>query len=65
MRAPTRIAAFAAALGVVFGAAALAGASLDPLRDSDGRGHADMAAGHSVTDFDVRHERKMQRSPTT
>lgn len=45
MRAPARIAAFAA-VGVTFGAAALAGASLDPLRDgdADGRGHAAGAA---------------------
>lgn len=41
MRTPARVAAFAAALGVTFGAAALAGASLDPLRDR-GAGH-----GHS------------------
>ena len=47
MRTPTRIAAFGAALGVVFGAAALAGASLGPLRDgaSDaGHGHGEEAA---------------------
>jgi len=40
MTAPARLAAFAAALGVVFGAAALAGGALGPLRDStDGHGH--------------------------
>ena len=48
MRTPVRIAAFAAALGVVFGAAALAGGALDPLRDpaDDGHGHAEVAAVH-------------------
>lgn len=40
MRAGARIAAFAAAVGVTFGAAALAGASLDPLRDEGGGGRA-------------------------
>ena len=47
MRTPTRIVAFGAALGVIFGAAALAGASLGPLRDgaSDaGHGHGGEAA---------------------
>ena len=44
MRTPTRIGAFAAALGVAFGAAALAGASLDPLRDADD-GHGGEAHG--------------------
>jgi hypothetical protein len=48
VRAGTRVAAFAAALGVTFGAAALAGAALDPLRDGDhdggGHGHAAGAA---------------------
>lgn len=38
MRRPARIAAFAAALGVTFGAASLAGASLEPLREV-GAGH--------------------------
>ena len=47
MRTPTRIAAFAATLGAVFGAAALAGAGLDPVRDPARGGGADMAAGHS------------------
>ena len=44
MRTPVRMAAFAAVLGVTFGAAALAGGALDPLRDSggaDGGGHGD------------------------
>lgn len=37
------MAAFAAAVGVAFGAAALAGAALDPLRDGDGGGHGHAA----------------------
>ena len=42
-----RIAGFAVALGVTFGAATLAGASLDPLRDSGaGHGHAPAAGAH-------------------
>lgn len=46
MRAATRIAGFAAVLGVTFGAAALAGASLDPLREpATGHAHDDAAAG--------------------
>ena len=47
MRTAARIAGFAVALGVTFGAAALAGASLDPLRDSGaGHGHAPAAGAH-------------------
>ena len=48
MRTPARVATFAAALGVTFGAAALVGASVDPLRDSDeSHGHeAEPSAGH-------------------
>ena len=47
VRARARVAAFAAAVGVAFGAAALAGAALDPLRDAggDGHGHATATAG--------------------
>ena len=51
MRTPTRVAAFGAALGVVFGAAALAGASVDALRDgatAAGHGHAGETAGHGA-----------------
>lgn len=44
-----RIAGFAAALGVTFGAAALAGASLDPLRDAgSSHGHDAMGGARSV-----------------
>ncbi len=47
MRTPARIAVFAVAAGVAFGAAALAGAALDPLRDGgDGHRHGHEAAGH-------------------
>ena len=50
MRTPSRLAAFAGALGLVFGAAALVGASVDPLRDSDEpHGHeTERSAGHGV-----------------
>lgn len=45
MRAPSRLAAFGAVLGVAFGTAALAGASLGPLRSPNaGLGHADAMA---------------------
>jgi hypothetical protein len=44
MRAGARLAAFGASLGVVFGAAALAGGALDPLRDADERHAHDDAA---------------------
>ncbi len=44
MRTPARLAAFTAVLGVTFGAAALAGGALGPLRDS-GDGHG---GGHGV-----------------
>lgn len=69
MRTSTRMAAFAAALGVTFGAAALAGGALEPLRDSEdghGGGHGDIHAaipaaerGHTppglaVADDDMR-----------
>lgn len=47
MRPAMRIAGFAAAVGVTFGAAALAGASLDPLREPvSGHGHDDPAGAH-------------------
>lgn len=48
MRTPGRIAAFAAVLGVTFGAAALVGAAVDPLRDSEpSHGHgAERMRGH-------------------
>jgi len=49
VRTPVKLAAFAAAAGVAFGAAALAGGAVDPLRDGDepaGHGHAD--AGHDA-----------------
>lgn len=45
MRAGGRIAVFAAAVVVAFGAAALAGAALDPLRDGEGDGHGSAADG--------------------
>jgi hypothetical protein len=46
MRPATRIAGFAAVLGVTFGAATLAGASLDPLREPvTGHAHDDAATG--------------------
>jgi hypothetical protein len=45
MRTAARIAAFAAAVGVTFGAAALAGSSLDPLREGGGHGH-EPSGGH-------------------
>lgn len=49
MRAPARIAAFAATLGVVFGVAALAGGALAPLQDpAEGRGHSE--DGHMSAD---------------
>ena len=48
MRAGARVAAFAAAVGVAFGAAALAGAALDPLRDGGGDGH-----GHATDTADA------------
>ena len=49
MNAPTRLAAFAAVLGFAFGAAALAGAAIDPTDDSvtaatDHGGHASTMA---------------------
>lgn len=43
MRTPTRLAAYAATLGTVFGGAALAGAALGPLRTADA-GHGDATA---------------------
>ena len=48
MRTPARVAAFAAALGVTFGAATIAGAALGPLRGAGtGHGHSDaMADAH-------------------
>ena len=49
MRTPLKLAAFAVAAGVAFGAAALAGGAVDPLRDGEepaGHGHAD--AGHDA-----------------
>ena len=51
MRTPSRLAAFAALLGVTFGAAAAVGAALEPLRSpADGHGHAgSMAAGHGAS----------------
>ena len=44
MRASARVAAFGAALGVAFGLAALAGASIDPLRDDIARRIAGLVA---------------------
>ena len=48
MRTPARIATFAVAVGLTFGAAALVGAALDPLRDAeDSHGHeAEPSAAH-------------------
>lgn len=49
MRTATRVGAFVAALGVTFGAAALAGASLDPLRDAgDGHGGGTHGGDHAT-----------------
>ena len=46
MKTPSRLMAFGAVLAVTFGSAALAGASLGPLRNPDaGHGHADAMAG--------------------
>lgn len=42
------MAAFAAAVGVAFGAAALAGAALDPLHDGDGGGHGHAAGAEDA-----------------
>jgi hypothetical protein len=39
MNVPTRLAAFAAVLGLAFGGAALAGAAIDPTDDAAGAGH--------------------------
>jgi hypothetical protein len=49
LRTSARLAAFAAVLGITFGAAALVGGAVDPLRDGDDRhGHGgDGAAGHT------------------
>jgi len=48
VRTSARLAAFAAALGLTFGAAALVGAAVDPVRDSDDQhGHeTERSAGH-------------------
>jgi hypothetical protein len=46
VRTPSRLAAFAAAAGVTFGAAALAGGAIAPLRDADEPAGHGMAAGH-------------------
>jgi hypothetical protein len=49
MRSLTRVATFAAALGVTFGAAALAGAALGPIRPSAGPGgNEDHAGAHET-----------------
>ncbi len=50
VRTATRLAAFAALLGVTFGAAAAVGSALEPLRSpADGHGHSGaMAAGHGA-----------------
>jgi hypothetical protein len=49
VRTGTRLAAFAAVLGVAAGAAAIAGAAVDPLRDDPAPAHADEAGhGHAA-----------------
>jgi len=48
MNAPTRLAAFAAALGLAFGGAALAGAALDPTDEQPAGGHASEDDGHGA-----------------
>ncbi len=58
MTTAARMAAFAAVLGVTFGAAALAGGALDPLRDSDdghGGGHGDDHSAAPVAEAGVGH----------
>ena len=53
MRTAVRLGAFAAAAGVAFGAAALAGGAIGPLRDADApRGHA-AEAGHGGEGHDA------------
>lgn len=52
------MAAFAAALGLTFGAAALAGGAIDPLRDSgdgNGGGHGDVHSAAATAEVGARH----------
>lgn len=46
MNAPARVGAFVAALGLSFGAAALAGGAIDSLRDPTEPAHGDMPSAH-------------------
>jgi hypothetical protein len=50
MRAPAKLAAFAAALAVLFGGGALAGGAIDPDRDEPRPAHTAAATGHNGAD---------------